>query len=123
VIPGTGVPERGDPDASDALGAVGRPRGSAECWRLSYGGISTIQIQRRYCTHLDLPHALGKFTLLEGVFRRQQTLAVVILVLFHVIFPDVVLVVRIAVHVILMLHLRLGRLLRSIPVSAKVLGA
>jgi hypothetical protein len=31
VMPGTGVPDKGDPDASDTLGAVGRPRGSAEC--------------------------------------------------------------------------------------------
>jgi hypothetical protein len=35
VMPGTGVPERGEPDASETLGAVGRPRGSAECCRLS----------------------------------------------------------------------------------------
>lgn len=31
VMPGTGVPERGDPEASDAVAAAGRPRGSAEC--------------------------------------------------------------------------------------------
>jgi hypothetical protein len=30
-LPGTGVPERGDPEASDAVGLVGRPSGSAEC--------------------------------------------------------------------------------------------
>jgi hypothetical protein len=31
VMPGTGVPDSGDPEASEADGAVGRPRGSAEC--------------------------------------------------------------------------------------------
>jgi hypothetical protein len=36
VIPGTGVPDRGEPEASDAVGAVGRPNGSAECCRFNY---------------------------------------------------------------------------------------
>lgn len=36
VMPGTGVPERGEPEASDAVAAAGRPKGSAECWRFSY---------------------------------------------------------------------------------------
>lgn len=32
---GAGVPDRGDPEASDTEGPTGRPTGSAECWRLS----------------------------------------------------------------------------------------
>jgi hypothetical protein len=35
VIPGTGVPDKGEPEASDAVGAVGRPNGSAECCRFN----------------------------------------------------------------------------------------
>lgn len=42
VMAGTGGPERGEPDAFDAEGAEGRPRGSAECWRLSCCYVSTV---------------------------------------------------------------------------------
>lgn len=31
VMPGIGVPDKGDPEASEAVGAAGRPNGSAEC--------------------------------------------------------------------------------------------
>jgi hypothetical protein len=52
VMPGTGVPERGEPDASDTLGAVGRPRGSAECCRLSCGELGGFVDLRRDDVHI-----------------------------------------------------------------------
>jgi hypothetical protein len=45
LVPATGVPERGDPDAEDAVGPDGRLRGSAECWRFSYHGVSKVSCQ------------------------------------------------------------------------------
>lgn len=38
--PGAGVPESGEADSAVGDG-VGRPRGSAECWRFSYAAVST----------------------------------------------------------------------------------
>jgi hypothetical protein len=35
-LSGAGVPDRGDPEASETEGPAGRPTGSAECWRLSF---------------------------------------------------------------------------------------
>jgi hypothetical protein len=47
VMPGIGVPDSGDPDASDVDGAVGRPRGSAECWRFNCGGVNIVHTAKK----------------------------------------------------------------------------
>jgi hypothetical protein len=54
VMPGAGVPESGDPDASDAEAGLGRPRGSEECWRLSYRGVSNVRFLQAFL-FFDVP--------------------------------------------------------------------
>jgi hypothetical protein len=51
--PATGVPERGDADAEDAVGPDGRLRGSAECWRFSCPGVSNVSSERK--SSADVP--------------------------------------------------------------------
>jgi hypothetical protein len=67
-------------------------------------------------TYLDFPHALCKFTLLEGVFWGQKPFAALVFVLVHVLHLDVlvvvvVIIVGITVHGVFCFDFGLGRLL------------
>lgn len=112
----TGVPEMGEPPEPPV--STGRWRGSAECWRLSWGIVSKDEVGCLDEADLDFPNTLFELALAQSVFGGEH-LAGVFVVVGLLFYLDVVLVVGVAVHVVLAALL----LAVFLSVTGEVLGA